>query len=77
MNQCDVVKCTVLPTSIALDNFILQLELRMDEPESFLIVEGLDVPSVEPQLLDLTTCHYDQHIKGGTGSVCALLHDES
>ena len=49
----------------------------MDEPESFLIVEGLDVPSVEPQLLDLTTCHYDQHIKGGTGSVCALLHDES
>lgn len=48
---------TVLPTSIALNNLVLQLKLWMDEPESFLVVEGLDVPSIEPRLLVVTTRH--------------------
>ena len=68
---------TVLPTSIALDNLVLQLELWMNEPEPLLVVEGLDVPSVEPRLLGVTPWHCDQRVGGGTGAVSALLPDES
>lgn len=49
----------------------------MDEPESFLVVEGLDVPSIEPRLLLVTTRHQQQRAEGGGGSLSALLHDES
>lgn len=65
---------TILPTSVVVNDIILQLEFGMDKAKSFLIVKRLDISGIVPPLLQVicslrtlqyyTRCEVSSFLKG-------------